>query len=492
MRAIMVMFDSLNRHMLPPYGCDWVHAPNFQRLAARAVTFDRSFVGSMPCMPARRELHTGRYNFLHRSWGPIEPFDDSMPEILQDNGIATHLVSDHYHYWEEGGCTYHTRYGSWEISRGQEIDPWHGDIKDPEIPHPNKGASRPDSWLRQDWVNRQYMQKLEDQPQPKTFAMGLEYIDKHQDCDNWFLQIETFDPHEPYFVDQKYKDLYPDEYAGPSWDWPDYAPVEQGSDLVQHMRRRNAALITMCDEHLGKVLDAMDKYDMWEDTMLIVNTDHGFLLGEHDWWAKCAMPFYNEIAWTPLFIWDPRSGVAGERRSSLVQTIDLPATLLEFFGLELPQDMQGRPLRQTIVDDTPVREAGLFGLHGGHVNVTDGHYVYMRAPANPGNKPLYNYTHMPTHMHHTFSVEEMRTATMARPFSFTKECPVMKVDASAGSWMDAHGFGTLLFDIDKDPKQENPLEDSEIEERMVHLLVDQMQANDAPPEQFERLGLNEV
>ncbi len=87
MRAIIVMFDSLNRHMLPPYGCGWVHAPNFERLTERTVLFENCYVGSMPCMPARRELHTGRYNFLHRSWGPIEPFDDSMSEILRKNGV---------------------------------------------------------------------------------------------------------------------------------------------------------------------------------------------------------------------------------------------------------------------------------------------------------------------------------------------------------------------------------------------------------------------
>ncbi len=119
MKAIMVMFDSLNRRMLPPYGCDWVHAPNFQRLAERAITFDNSYVGSMPCMPARREIHTGRYNFLHRSWGPLEPFDNSMPEILKKNGVRTHLVSDHYHYWEEGGSNYHTKYSAWDAFRGQ-------------------------------------------------------------------------------------------------------------------------------------------------------------------------------------------------------------------------------------------------------------------------------------------------------------------------------------------------------------------------------------
>ena len=83
MRAVMVMYDSLNRHMLEPYGCTETLTPNFTRLARRSAQFETCYAGSLPCMPARRELHTGRYNFLHHSWGPIEPYDDSMPEILK-------------------------------------------------------------------------------------------------------------------------------------------------------------------------------------------------------------------------------------------------------------------------------------------------------------------------------------------------------------------------------------------------------------------------
>ena len=82
MRAINLMFDSLNRHMVAPYADVAPHLPNFARLAARTVTFEKFYAGSMPCMPARRELHTGRQNFLHRSWGPLEPFDDSVPALL--------------------------------------------------------------------------------------------------------------------------------------------------------------------------------------------------------------------------------------------------------------------------------------------------------------------------------------------------------------------------------------------------------------------------
>lgn len=491
----MVMFDSLNRHMLEPYGCDWVKTPNFQRLSEKAVTFDNCYVGSMPCMPARRELHTGRYNFLHRSWGPLEPFDDSMPELLKKNGILSHLVSDHYHYWEEGGTNYHTKFSNWQISRGQEGDPWIGDLNDPDFPHPNLNSKKVGKGGRQDWVNRGYMQNEEDMPQAKTFAMGMEFLKCNHKHDNWFLQIETFDPHEPYFSADKYKELYDFDFSKSTRDWPNYCSAEEQPDHVElfdHFRNMNAALISMCDEYLGKVLDMMDKYNLWEDTMLIVNTDHGFLLGEHDWWGKCRMPFYNEIAQTPFFIWDPRSKIAGERRESLVQTIDIAPTLLDYFNVEIPKDMQGQPLKDTISKDKQVREAGLFGIHGAHVNVTDGRYVYMRAPINENNSPLYQYTHMPAHMGKAFTIADMhRLEDLAAPFSFTKGCKTMKINADGKNiYISGNSLYHLLFDLKNDPKQENPLNDPELEEKMIKLLICEMRKNDAPIEQYERLGLN--
>jgi arylsulfatase A-like enzyme len=356
MKAIMVMFDSLNRRMLAPYGCDWVHTPNFARLAQHAATFDACYVGSMPCMPARRELHTGRYNFLHTGWGPLEPFDDSMPEMLKQHGVYTHLVSDHYHYWEDGGGCYNTRYNSWEFPRGQEGDPWKGVVGEVAIPENINGKGR-----RQDWVNRPYMTPEANHPQAQTFALGLEFLETNHAQDNWFLTIETFDPHEPYFVPERFQALYPHDYQGPVFDWPGYRPVTESPAEVHHARCLNAALVSMCDEYLGRVLDFMDAHAMWDDTLLIVNTDHGFLLGEHGLWAKNYPPMFNEIANTPLFIWDPRSRVQGERRQSLVQTVDLAPTLLDFFGVAPTPDMQGHALRDTVARDIPVREAALYG-----------------------------------------------------------------------------------------------------------------------------------
>ena len=493
MKAIMVMFDTLNRHMLPPYGCDWTHAPNFQRLAQKTVTFDNCYVGSMPCIPARRELHTGRYNFLHRSWSPLEPFDNSMPQLLRDNNIYAHLITDHQHYWEDGGATYHNRYNSYEFVRGQEGDTWKGVVNTPEIPPYERGTAAHDTddsalrlW-RQDWINRRYMPSPQEQSQTIVFDLGLEFMQTNAEADNWYLQIETFDPHEPYFTHEEYKQLYPHEYDGPHFDWPPYNRVRQTPEQVQHIRYEYAALLSMCDAQLGRVLDMMDEQEMWSDTMLIVCTDHGFLLGEHDWWGKNIQPWYNINAHTPLFIWDPRSQKVGERRQSLVQMIDFPATLLDYFSIQQPQEMEGKALQQTILDDTPVREAALFGIHGGHVNVADGRYVYMRAPAQPDNTPLYEYTLMPTHIRSLFAPEELQFAELAPPFSFTKGCPTLKVPARP--WVEAHAFGTLLFDLENDPGQKQPLSDPEVEERMKQHLIRLMQANDAPSEQFERLGL---
>lgn len=485
MKAIMVMYDTLCRRFLEPYGCDWVKTPNFNRLAEKSVTFKNSYVGSMPCMPARREIHTGRYNFLHREWGPIEPFDDSMPEILKKNGIYTHLVSDHYHYWEDGGCTYHTRYSTWDASRGQEGDPWKAMVAEPEMPDPVIQRKLGPLW-RNDWVNRHFIREESQLPQAKTFAGGLEFLKTNHKDDDWFLHIETFDPHEPFFTVEKYLEMYPHQYRGAFFDWPQGCIRDEGRETTEHLRCLFAAMTSMCDHYLGKVLDAMDEYDLWKDTMLIVNTDHGWLLGEDDYWGKGPVPWYNESANTPLFIWDPRQGVAGEFREALVQTIDLPATLLDFFGVELPPDMQGVPLGDTIRDDRPVRDAALFGNFAAQVNVTDGRYVYMRAGGRDAE--IHNYTHMPTHMSSMFTVDEMRTATMAPPFEFTKGCPLMKIRSKP---YDAeHIYDTELYDLENDPEQMNPIDDPEVERMMIDHMVRLMKWNDSPPEQFTRLGLD--
>src|SRR5918996_616066 len=202
MRAIFVLFDSLNRTAMGYYGGTAVKTPNFDRFAQRAVTFDTHYVGSLPCMPARRDLHTGRLNFMHRSWGPLEPFDNSFPEMMRERGIHTHLVTDHLHYFEDGGSTYHTRFKTWEFIRGQEYDPWKAMVRPP--------------------VERLFVQSEEDFPGPRCFKAAFEFLDLNRNADDWFLMVECFDPHEPFTAPERFKEQYRTGWNGGILDWPFY------------------------------------------------------------------------------------------------------------------------------------------------------------------------------------------------------------------------------------------------------------------------------
>ena len=499
MKAILLLFDSLNRHMLPTYGCKWTHAPNFSRLEQRTVVFDRYFVGSMPCMPARRELHTGRYNFLHRSWGPLEPFDDSFVEMLQKKNIYTHLVTDHLHYWEDGGATYHNRYNSYEFFRGQEGDKWKGVLKDPEgVDYESQKRLNG----RANAISRQYMQEECRHSTACTFEAAQEFLDVNKNEDNWFLQIECYDPHEPFYTYDEYRKHYDHAFKDFKSDWPSYGPNKMSEEETEHMRYCYAAMLSMCDHYLGKLLDTMDSNNLWEDTMLIVTTDHGFLLGEHGFCGKMMMPFYNELSHIPMFIWDPRNKEsAGQRRNALVQMIDLPLTLLDYFGVDATSDMQGKSLTQTIIDDTAVRDAGLFGLFGGHVCCTDGDTVYMRGSVSEDNQPLNQYTLMPMHMISCFSPEELHTAEWVAPFRFTKGCNLLKTNCRPWGNMGGFDFGfcgcvfpaylhdNLMYNVNNDLSLVHEINDSSLEEKMIEKMIKLMKENDAPEDQFIRLGL---
>ena len=489
MKAIVIMFDSLNKRLLKPYGCKWTHTDSFQRMAEHSVKFDKCYAGSLPCMPARRELQTGRYNFLHRSWGPMEPFDDSLPENLKKNGVFTHLITDHYHYWEDGGATYHTRYSSWEIVRGQEGDPWKCSVKIPHIP-PCESARVSDNW-RQDWVNREYINKEEEFPLVKTFKLGEEFIDKNHDQDNWMLHLECFDPHEPFNSPDVYKEQFPHEYSGKHFDWPVYRQIQDSDpqNVVEHIRSEYAALLSMCNEYFGQLLDKIDAYDMWKDTMIIVCTDHGYMLGEHNWFGKNVMPQYDEISNNPLFVWDPRFGVKNETRNSLVQTIDLVPYIYNYFGVEIPETVMGKDISPVITSDKKIREYALFGIHGASINCTDGRYVYMCAPRKE-YEDSYNYTLMCTHLKQFFTIQELHTAELVEPFSFSKGCKLLKIKKGKPKFQSIPlNFGNLLFDTKTDPEEEHPIIDTDVESRMRNIIVKALKENDAPEYLYEKHGL---
>ena len=497
MKTVFVLLDSLNRNAMEPYGSQTVHTPNFTRFQQRAVTFDNHFVGSLPCMPARRDLHTGRSHFLHRSWGPLEPFDDSFPEIMKQNSIYTHLVTDHHHYFADGGATYHQRYSSWELVRGQAIDRWKAEVA-PDL-ETLKSDFHPIQRHRTNYmINRQFMVDEGEYCSPQLFKLANEFLQRNHQSDNWLLQLECFDPHEPFHAPPRFRDKYKTSYNGPILDWPIYDRVKESPEEIAELRANYAALVTMTDEYFGKLLNIFDQYDLWSDTALVLTTDHGFLLGEHDWWAKNRMPVYDEIAHIPLMIYHPDfAGEGGTRRHALTQTTDLMPTLLDMAGLEIPADVSGHSLLPVLGGEGGNRESVIFGYFGAAVNVCDGRYSYFRYPALPGAESLHEYTLMPTRMAARFSIRDLSGATLHPSFSFTKGVPVLKLDPKTndeGQPVEVQGMGfedwrSALYDLNNDPRQTTPLNRPEIEMHLCQQIVENMARLDAPYEAYRRFGL---
>ncbi len=518
MRLVFVMFDSLNRLALGCYGGSGIKTPHFNRFAEKAITFDTHYVGSLPCMPARRDLHTGRLNFMHRSWGPLEPFDNSFPRLLSGHGVYSHLISDHLHYFEDGGWCYATAYDSWEFIRGQENDPWAAMVQpplerfrqryddrhyeldriDPTLKTVTRGKTPNISWKKlRNVANREFIREEAEYPSVKCFAQGFAFLDLNKHADRWLLQVETFDPHEPFDAPARFKEPFRTGYNGKILDWPIYEKVTNSSEEIAEIRANYAALVSMCDEYFGRLLNYFDANDLWKDTALVLTTDHGFLLSEHDWWGKNRMPYYEEISHTPLMIWHPDlASRSGSRVKSLTQTPDLMPTFLEMLGAEVPPEVTGRSLLPVLERDEPIHESIILGMFGGPICATDGRYTYFRYPRDLTGQGFHEYTLMPTHMAAPFDVKEFAGMSLAGPFDFTKGIQVMKIaaraDAKRPPGQDGVGLldtETALYDLASDPKQERPVQDEAVVARMEDIIRRELRRHDAPIEIYENYEL---
>lgn len=517
MRTVFILFDSLNATALQPYGATGIETPNFSRLARRGVTFDNHYVGSLPCMPARRDMHTGRLNFMHRSWGPLEPFDNSFPALLSKAGVYSHIVSDHLHYFEEGGNGYTQAFDTWEFIRGQENDPWVAMVDPPlerlrtafDPAHydlPAEGPATRGKMTRWQWkklrhaVNRAEIIEETDYPTVKCFDRGLDFLRMNREADDWFLQIEAFDPHEPFMAPQRFKAKYPTDWDGGILDWPRYEAATGSSEELAEIRSNYAALVSLCDEQLGRLLDTFDELDLWRDTCLVLTTDHGFLLAEHEWWGKNRMPYYTEISRIPLFIAHPAAGgQAGTRRDALTQTTDLMPTILDLHDVAPPPETRGTSILPLVHDAARAgHDAVLFGQFGGPLGVSDGRHILFRFPETIDGTGLNEYTLAPVHMSSSFAVEELLDLGLAPPFDFTKDVKTLRIAAQVdairpGALDEIFDLGcrTQLYDLIADPRQEHPLDDQQVEERLLAAATDRLEAHDAPAEVYRHYAIQD-
>jgi len=447
-------------------------------------------------MPARHDLLTGRLDFLERNWAPVQPFDCTMPQVLHEHGIFSHMTTDHYHYFHLGGENYNPLFSSWEFIRGQELDTMVSDLGAPvERDHIGNDNSQYER-------NRTQWKKEEDFPSPTTLRHAAQWVEEHHADDDWLLFVDSFDPHEPFdFPDDA---PFDDEFRDPLYYWPRYESTEGLREHdVEQARRRYSKVVEMSDRWLGRILDVLDARDLWKDTMVVLTTDHGYLFGEKPFIGKNFMPCYNEIYRIPLMVHVP-GGPEGTRCAALTQNIDLFPTVLEWCGI--PESACRHPLHGKSLlpllrgERDALRPSVIYGMYGRQVNICDGRYTYFRAAVRPDNTPLNLYTAMPSTIGHYWDPDHLTDLSKIEtgPFLSYTDYPVMKIPNTIVRMQDqSHAFErryevvekNLLFDLQTDPLQEHPLEDPAVEKEMCEKLRAAMEAHDSPPEQFERLGI---
>jgi hypothetical protein len=171
----------------------------------------------------------------------------------------------------------------------------------------------------------------------------------------------------------------------------------------------------------------------------------------------------------------------------MVQLIDTPPITADVFDTNLLGLIRG---------SDSGRDVGIFAMFGGPIGATDGRYAYYLYPADLYAPGLHEYTLMPTHIRSMMSAAELQTAELVRDFGFTKDMPVLRIDALKDSRripnVDKRLFenrGTQLFDLSADPGQLSPIADPAVEARIRAGMVKVLEAHDAPHELFGRYGL---
>jgi arylsulfatase A-like enzyme len=400
---LFIMADDHGAQAISAYGSRLIETPNIDRIARAGMRFDDAFVTNSICAPSRAVILTGKYSHRNGLRDNRDEFDGgqvTFPKLLQKAGYQTamigkwHLKTDPtgFDYWKvliDQGEYYRPEF----IENGKHVEEpgYVTDLITDSVLRflDRRDKTRPFAVLYQhkaphrNWMpSPRYLSLYDgrDLPLPETFwddyqgrpaaaAADMRVADMYLSMDMKLQEDvygrETGSGGQASFPageawKQSYARMTPEEKA--AWD-AHYGPIGEwfrknrpaGRALTEWKYQRYLkdylSCIASVDENVGRVLDYLDLNRLTEDTIVVYTSDQGFYLGEHGWFDKRFM--YEESLGTPLLVRYPRAVPAGRVSKDLVLNLDLAETFLDFAGVEVPSDMQGRSLRALLEGQAP-------------------------------------------------------------------------------------------------------------------------------------------
>jgi len=359
---LFIAVDDMNND-LACYGHPFVKSPNIDRLAARGVRFDKAYCQMPWCSPSRASLMTGlrpdttRVMDLNYDFRQGLPNVVTLPQAFMKAGYYAARVGKIYHYGNPGdiGTSGLDDPASWQ----EVVNPAGRDKttleRDILIMKPTSGLGSSMSLLADKTG------KDEDHTDGKVATEAIKLLEAHKDKP-FFLAVGFYKPHCPWVAPQKWFDMYKlkDEVLPPitpawkstvppaalastsPWPYKGVTPEE-----AQQCRLAYHATISFVDAQIGRVVDALDRLGLADNTIIVFWSDHGYHLGEHGLWMKQSC--YEESTRVPMIIVAPKA-VAGKVSPRTVELVDLYPTLTDLAGVTAPSGLQGVSLRPLLAD----------------------------------------------------------------------------------------------------------------------------------------------
>ncbi|HET7480018.1 MAG TPA: sulfatase [Rubrobacteraceae bacterium] len=394
MNVILIVLDSLRKDHIGAYGSDRVKTPTLDALSKESLRFTQAYPESVPTIPARRAIHTGIRTWPFRNWVPqkgetffpagwqrIPEDQTTLSEILLPQGYNTALITDTQHEFK-ASMNFQRGFDIFDFIRGQERDHYHSvlrvsdDMVDRNTVSGNTSGMR--GKVRQYLANTMNRKTEEDWFAPRVFLRAGEYLEVAREGQPFFLLVDSFDPHEPWDPPEKYVKLYSDDYDGPDPIVPNYSDAGWITDReLERMKALYSGEITMVDHWLGNFLNKVSDLGLLDNTLILVLSDHGVALGEHNDTGKPDWALYPELTDIPFFIRHPEGKGAGETSDYYASIHDVAPTVLGATSIEQKDPMDGEDLSVILDGKDPAPRSHFTLGYNDYVRSHDDRYVMI-------------------------------------------------------------------------------------------------------------------